>query len=285
MNLIYQAYGRADIIRQSLFSVISLLHVTATTSPLNIWIYTDQVDELNSFFKDSAQAQKRVRIINLSPQQLKEFRGAIDFVHRVKIEVLIDAGKKCAGALFYVDGDTIFLKDVTSLFSQVTDEVSLMHIAECELVAGKDPLSKKLVKFVKKHKFVIDGEAVQLDPTTVMWNAGAIGISEKNKNLLPLILNLTDKMHSEYPKHVMEQLAVSYYLQTRTHILPADKEIFHYWNQKDEYQKLIDDYFLKYKSCAEALEHFAEVTLLPVSNEDSRAKKRPNFFQKILGWN
>jgi hypothetical protein len=75
-----------------------------------------------------------------------------------------------------------------------------------------------------------------------MWNAGVLGISKSVSNCYQQVLDLTDKMYSQYPKHVMEQLAFSYVLQNQTQIHPADKVILHYWNQKDEYQILINTF-------------------------------------------
>lgn len=251
MILVYQAYGREDILRQTLFSTISLFSVLDEKSPLQVWIYTDCVKMFTDYFGEFTSGDKpRLKLIEVSAPQIQKWRGSINFVHRVKVEILIDAAAQFLGSIFYVDGDTFFRQDPTALFARVDDKNSLMHIAENSLSAGRDPLSKKITKFVKKNTFYLQqgehqGEKVQLTPETVMWNAGALGLSQNNKSFLSRVLALTDKMYELYPKHVMEQLAFSHYLQSFTKIFAGDAYIGHYWDQKDLYQKSIDD-FLKY---------------------------------------
>lgn len=246
MVLVYQAYGREDILRQTIFSMISLLHVLKNDSPIQIWVYTDNRKLFEAYFKTVIGGRApRVRIEEIHAEQIQKWRGAIDFVHRVKIEILKDAAHKFTGSLYYVDGDTYFRKDPTELFSQVGDSASLMHIAENALDKGRDPLSKKIAKFVKKNVFQLNGQSVQISPSAVMYNAGAIGISQNNKKLLEQVIQLTDQMYALYPKHIMEQLAVSFVLNLHSKIIEADKIIGHYWNQKPEYQSAIDLFLQK----------------------------------------
>jgi hypothetical protein len=245
--LVYQAYGSLDLLQQTKFSILSLLKHLPEKSELEVWIYTDQTKTFEDFF----QNQKNIRCFELTPDQMMKWKGPLQFVHRLKIEMLIDAGKRFKGCLFYCDSDTYFLKSPTTLFSKVNDRISLMHVNEGHLDRNSDPLSKKILKFVKKHHFQIGNELVGIGPSTEMWNAGVIGIAEKNKYLLPLILELTDQTYALYQKHVMEQLAVSFYLQTKSSINAADDVVFHYWNQKPEYQQAINQ-FLSDKSDAQA---------------------------------
>ncbi len=237
--LVYQAYGSVDILQQTKFSVLSLLKQLPDTSDLEVWIYTDQ----KKFFEDFFQNRQNVRLFELTPEQISKWKGPLQFVHRLKLEILIDAGTKFKGCLFYCDSDTYFTKPPTTLFSKVNDRISLMHVKEGALEQNTDPLSKKILKFVKKHHFQIGNELVGIGPSTEMWNAGFLGLAEKNKYLLPLMLELTDQSYALYQKHVMEQLAVSFYLQTKTSISAADDVIFHYWYQKQEYQQAIDQFF------------------------------------------
>jgi hypothetical protein len=236
-TLVYQAYGKEDLIKQAIFSIISLYSKLPSGADLGILIYTDKPNSLQIF-----SGNKNIKIEEISPDKIKEWRGKIDFVHRVKIEILLDAVKKGCKNLFYCDGDTYFLKDPMPLFLMVNKFTSLMHLPESSLALGKDPISKKMRKFVKANKFQVSGKPVAISENTVMWNAGVIGLDFNNTNLLQNILELTDEMHSKYPKHVTEQLAVSWALQSNSTILSADEEIYHYWNQKEIYQELVNSF-------------------------------------------
>jgi hypothetical protein len=257
MNLIYQAYGRMDVIAQTQFSLVSLFSKINPNEKLNVVIYTDKVTDWEKFLA----SDKRVQLVEIDAQRIQKMRGAINFVHRVKVEVLLDAKDKFGGTILYLDGDTYFHSDPIPAFSFVSDQTSILHVAENELNKGKDPLSKKLAKFAKKNKFQIlnpDGKKVDcgLSPSSVMYNAGAIGMSEKNSKWLPAILDLTDQMHTVYPKHTMEQLAFSVVLASQTEIKTIDKWVGHYWNQKDDFQKSIDQFLNQYPTLQQGIGHY-----------------------------
>lgn len=254
MVLVYQAYGREDIIRQSLFSVASLLSVVKNESPLKIWVYTDQPKLVDDFFKNTNA--DRVQTHSITKEQIQNWRGPNSFVHRVKIKILQDAAQKFQGSLFYVDGDTYFLSDPTELFLNVNDQTSLMHVSENRIIDGKDPLSRKIARFLKRKHFLSRGQKIKIPLDLMIWNAGAIGVSEKNKKLLDEVLDLTDQTYSQYQKHVMEQLAFSYFLQKDTKVISADHVICHFWHQKEDYQLQIDQYLLTNKTIAEAVSNY-----------------------------
>lgn len=263
MILCYQAYGRLDVVHQTLFSIVSLLRFLPQESPLKIVVYTDMREKLEAFFS----GESRVTLIEVTDADLKRWRGAIGFVHRVKLEVLRDCATRFSGPLFYADGDTYFLESPVALFQQVNDQTSLMHLAENVIEQGRDPLSKKIAKFLRKNIFQISSGKVQVPPSTVMWNAGVIGVSENNRKLFASMIELTDAMYSLYKKHVMEQLAVSYFLQRKTKVLASDQVIYHYWDQKPEYQKAIDDFLAAYPTAIAGVQN--------VSNFQAPAKSAP----------
>jgi hypothetical protein len=230
MTIVYQAYGNEQILKQTILSIISLYQYAEDFEKIEILIYTDRTDYFKAFF----DKQKSIYYAPVTSEQIKKWRGNIDFVHRVKLEVLIDASKKVRGHIFYLDSDTVFTKDPRELFTKISPAQSLMHVAEVKLDAAKDPLTKKICKFVKKHKF-----SIPMSEQTVMWNAGVIGVDKSNTHLLSQALQLTDEMYRIYPKHVMEQLAVSAVLQNQTLILPCDSAIYHYWDKKSAFDLAI----------------------------------------------
>ncbi len=253
MTFVYQAYGLKEILEQTLFSVVSLFKILPQDSPHKAMIYTDQPDYFKSFCKSF---ESRIEIVHQPMEQFQRWRGAIDFVHRVKLEVLRDAGKRFNGPLIYLDGDTYFLKDPSCFDQKINDENSLMHIAEAQLNEGRDPLTKKICKFAKKNQFELNGKLVPLRPQSTMWNAGVIGISHDNKKLLDDMIELTDKMFVVYPKHVIEQLAVSVILDWKTKLHATDDFIYHYWNQKPEYQEAIQSFFADNTNMQSAISNY-----------------------------
>jgi len=273
--IVYQAYGSDDILHQTGFSILSLLKQVALNDDLDVWIYTDK----KIFFEKLFGSQPNLKLIEITADQINKWRGPVPFVHRVKIEILKDAASRFKGSLFYCDGDTYFQREPISLFNKVNERTSLMHLNEGALDETKDPLSKKILKFTKKHHFQISNELVGIGPSTQMWNAGFLGIAEKNKILLPLILELTDQTYALYQKHVMEQLAFSFYLQTRSSILPAQDVVYHYWNQKAEYQAAINAFLSSYPDFQSALQNWTQFQ----KPETPANRKKEPLLKKILG--
>ncbi|MGZ5279938.1 MAG: hypothetical protein ACXWC9_08350 [Pseudobdellovibrionaceae bacterium] len=273
--IVYQAYGSDDILQQTGFSILSLLKQTVLLDDLDVWIYTDK----KTYFENLFGSLPNLKLIEITLDQINKWRGPVPFVHRVKIEILRDAASRFKGSLFYCDGDTYFQSEPSSLFNKVNERTSLMHLNEGALDETKDPLSKKILKFTKKHHFQISNELVGIGPSTEMWNAGFLGIAEKNKSLLPLILELTDQTYALYQKHVMEQLSFSLYLQTRSEILTAKDVVYHYWNQKDEYQLAINTFLSSYPDAQSALQNWSQ---FQAPKTPLKRKKEP-LFTKILG--
>lgn len=249
MKIVYQAYGREDIIRQVLFSVVSLKSRAESTDGWTIEIYTDQAERLERFFAGWSE----VRIVPITAADIQGWRGAIDFVHRVKLKILEKATEHLHAPLIYLDGDTYFAKDPTPLFTQISPTRSLMHVRESRLDEARDPLTRKIAKFARRNVFQVDGEALRIPPSAEMWNAGVIGLHPVNFPLLPLMVELTDQMYGRYQKHVMEQLAVSYLLQTKTVLVSSHLEVIHYWQSKEAFDAAIGEFLAARATARDAL--------------------------------
>jgi len=260
LNLVYQAYGNLQIIRQSLFSIASLLQV-APDFDGKIFIYTDRVDELKKFLGQDPRFVLR----EIQPKLIEDWSGPLRFVHRVKLKVLLDVLMQASGRIVYLDGDTIFRQNPSALFSSISPQNSLMHVSEFELSRPGGILPKKIARFVKGKVFKLPQDGPQASPVNQelkvdlnfsMWNAGVIGFDEANRKFLPRALAFTDIAYGEYQKHVMEQLAVSVCLQERGKVSACDEVIEHYWQHKVFFQQIIDSYLEKNASLAMAVKNF-----------------------------
>ena len=255
--VIYQAYGQTAILEQNLFSVISLLKRHAGLSIVEkVVVYTDNPEYFKSYLGNHSLLQYEL----ITPERLLKWRGAIQFVHRVKIEMLLDAAALFPTSnLLYLDGDTYFVKDPHDLIAKIDAHHSIMHEAENIVNQGKDPLSKKVAHFLKKFEFRIDGKNIKIPPTMVMWNAGVLGFSPQFFLKLKNVLDLTDQSYSKYQKHVMEQLAFSYFLASISRIQAANEDIHHYWRQKNEYATLIQKFLAQNTNLEKALQAFDQI--------------------------
>lgn len=273
LTVVYQAYGRLDIVQQALFSIVSLCRFFPNGIPFEIQIFSDQSALLRSFFGDTPN----IRVVAIQSEQIQKWRGAIDFVHRVKLEILKTATHGSPNDLVYLDGDTIFKASPVDLFKTINDRVSLMHLRESTLGEPGDPLTKKIGKFVKGKSFLVGGKPIEIPPSTAMWNAGVIGVSKKNTLLFDSMIELTDRLYGQYQKHVMEQLAVSFFLQSVGEVCPSDSVVLHYWPQKEDYDRAIQE-FLNSNSTLSACLTNIEQFKWPAENLPQKKKKSSRLF-------
>lgn len=255
-NIVYQAYGKKEVIYQTVYSALSLIE-HSKTKDFKIIIYTDLVD----FVKQFLGSFDFVKYELLTPSQMTTWKGAHNFHHRMKIEILKDCSQKYDGNILYLDGDTYFVKGVEEVLGLISENQSVMHIAEETLRKTKDILAKKIYKFLKKNKISVHGKEIIVPDNCIMWNAGAIGLHRKHHNLFQDIIDYTDALFAIYPKHLMEQHAVSYYLQEKTKVVPCDNVVEHYWNQKDSFEEAIISFFEKNQNYASYLAHKNELNL------------------------
>jgi hypothetical protein len=271
-NIVYQAYGKKQVLYQTIYSILSLFQ-KSEIKDFRIVIYTDQMDFLKKFFN----ASDPIHYEYLSQEQMIEWKGPDSFPHRMKIEILKDCSKKYDGHILYLDGDTYFTKDISSILRNIKEDQSVMHISEYNLKKTKDILGKKLLKFLTKNKISVNGKEVLLPQDFTMWNAGAIGLHRKHHHLFQNIIDYTDQLYSRYPKHLMEQYAVSYYLQTVGSLIACDDTLEHYWNQKDSFEETLIAFFDANQS-AQSYNAHKKSLVLPVRYY---GKPRYTFKQKL----
>jgi hypothetical protein len=230
--VVYQAYGRPEILQQSLFSVISLVKKhDGLRNVHKILIYTDKP----RYFQDFLGQTSFIQYEPMDSNRLQNWLGPDCFVHRVKIEMIRNATSIFPDKnLVYLDGDTFFTEDPADIFSRIDARTSFMHEFENAIKLGKDPLSKKLTKFLNKQDFKVQGHTFRIPSGLMMWNAGLIGFSPEFSGELRDVLALADQAYASYPKHIMEQLAFCYYLSKKTKIQSAQDFVYHYWKQNLE---------------------------------------------------
>lgn len=239
--LIYQAYGYLDIFNELIYSVYSLYAQYPERNPdCNIIIYTDNQVYLQKFLPAGVIYEP------LHSAQIKEWRGEKDFVHRAKIKILQNLVQKYQGNYLYVDTDTVFKVPMDRVFEEINSGKLYMHDNEGKLSGKKNAFFRKLYNFLKREN---TRGRLNISPDTKMWNAGVIGFNSSQADLLDKVLITSDLMYQLYSKHVMEQLAFSYWIgqYANQNIQSAKSLIFHYWNFK-EYRPILAHFFQVYES-------------------------------------
>ncbi len=240
--ILYQAYGSIDHINECRYSLLKLLQIYNLKAPASttVVIYTDQpamFDAFTPFFQ-----QFEMQAVN--PQLIQKWRGAIDFVHRVKIEVIKDFFSRHEGNLLYFDTDTYIHQPLEPFFEAIEKGTFYLHEYEGIINQTANPIFQKWNDFLKTHALQYNGKRVELSNGIKMWNAGVIGINSNARYLLDDIMALTDTIYPLFPKHIAEQFSFSYCLQKVGNVKESDGQVAHYWNLK-EFRKILNLFFKK----------------------------------------
>ncbi len=270
--LVYQAYGITDVMNEAMVSIASLYKVTTDENRPAIYIYTDSLDYFKQFLNSE------IHYVITEKQVWDEWKGKQGFVHRAKIEMLLDFAENHSGNILYCDTDTYFLQDPVSLFTQIENEKFVMHTDEGMLNGSINKVFQKLEVFLKSYRL----EDLKIPSSTHMWNAGVLGFKSGDRNMLRQVLVLADDLYLKYQKHVMEQLAFSFYFSQRERI-SCESTVFHYWDFK-EYRETLKSFFEDRKHLLFEKWQAETDNILPMDliKEKHDFLKKPYWERKIL---
>ncbi len=229
-HIVFQAYGSIAIKQELLFALLTLSRVYPgmALSHATIHIYTD-----DPHLFDMAAEALPVKYHIITEDLLRQWKGKINFVHRVKIELLKNLTDTENGNILYLDSDILFLKPVDELFAGIDAGKLYMHICEGVVKNESNAIFAKLNKHLATNTIDINGLTVSIPGDIAMWNAGVLGFKH---GAFPLddVLCFTDVVYPKFPKHIVEQFAFSLYMAKHTrHISTASHYILHYWNLKE----------------------------------------------------
>jgi hypothetical protein len=227
--IVFQCYGNESVFLECTFALLSLsrLYTAADLSHTEIWVYTDNKGWFTSFKGCTLPLHYR----EVDKATIQQWRGAIDFVHRVKIEVLLDFTKSREGNILYCDTDVIFTHSLGSVWQGIAAGGLYMHLMEGKVSGRGNPLLTKLCNYLQSaHLPPINGtQLYDFD----MWNAGVLGFNTSHRALLTNALKFTDTEYPKFPKHIIEQFAFSLQFQATGQVKTTAPYILHYWNFKE----------------------------------------------------
>jgi hypothetical protein len=223
--IVYIAFGSDDFRNEALCSVLSYLLVRKPDEDTTVLIYTDIVEH----FHQLADVTAPIIYEEVSPAQWQLWRGAINFIHRIKVEVLLHATQKYGGNTLFLDSDTFFLQSPTPIFHALSGGQHFMHKYESTLSTSSG-LHRTLYDILRQQPPTDWTSHLAI---TKMYNAGAIGLGATDAPLLERVLALTDSLYRIHPSHVIEQLSFSMCLTEAGPVQEVAPYVLHYWHMKD----------------------------------------------------
>lgn len=241
INFVYLAHSQERFIKQAVFSVLSLLeYLSDSTFDSRVIVYTDQPDYFSRL---------KVETVLIGKAELKEWRGSIDFVHRMKICVLQDTAKRFDGRFFYLDTDNCAFQSPISLLKQWRDDTVFMSSLEYVLENPGDLVGKKYKRFFKKQShFIGKVQSYEVTLRQECWNAGVIGLPREAIKYLPDVLALCDEMHKAFPKHLSEQMAFNIVMGHHFQLVGFSDFSYHWFGHGQAINKIIDSVLIDYPS-------------------------------------
>jgi hypothetical protein len=243
-NLVIQSFGRESELKRAILTILSFYAYTSQpVSQTQVMVFTDNPDYFKAYLEGLP-----VHYVLLTPEKVKQMRGKIDFLHRMKIALIEEAFNTMDGELLYTDSDTFFIADPTPLMQQLSPTKSFMHVWEYAFENIKDmplPAGETFHAYLKKISSgplkLADGSEINVTPDLSSWNAGVMLLHRSHAAWLPDVYALTEQTYPETKNHASEQYAFSILLQTRTDLEPCDDVVYHYWYR---IKKQIIDEFL-----------------------------------------
>ena len=275
--LIYLSFGNDDYHREALYSLLSFYKFHAETDLVHIILYTDNPE----FFKSVLPTSVEYRMID--NMQIELWKGKLNYIYRLKTKVLQEVCANYQGNFLFVDTDTVFLKNISELFTAIQNGELLLDACEGKLIDNPGGIARKTRKFLKKEStFSIpsDTDAIHLSEQFVAWNSGTIGYNNSMAKTLQQVEELIDVLYTKSKLFVVEQIALSYYFQKLKTPKPSQESIHHYWDFK-EFRPVLKAFFEynKTKSLAELTKEIDKINPQYLAIPKRKYKKL-SFFQK-----
>src|SRR5690348_7799104 len=115
--IVLQCYGNEAIFHECTFALLTLcqLYTPDELQKFQVWIYTDKPEWFIAF----RDCPLQITLKKINDEVIQKWKGKIDFVHRVKIEVLRDLLLTKAGNVLYLDTDVVFLRRVDPMMEAI----------------------------------------------------------------------------------------------------------------------------------------------------------------------
>jgi hypothetical protein len=241
--LVTQSFGRENEYRRVLFTILS--YVSFTSTDCKIVLFTDNPDWFSKPLLGLS-----VDYVALTPEKVKQMRGEIDFLHRMKIALIEESFQKYPDCkILYADSDTFFTKNPESLIAILSPSRCCMHLYEYQFDEIKDaklPAGQSFRDFyrlINNSSFKLaNNQPINVSPTMVSWNAGVMFFHPEHKKFIPDVYALTDQFYPESKNHASEQYAFSIILQTNIEIVACESVNYHYWYRIKK--QIADQFFL-----------------------------------------
>lgn len=229
--LLSQSFGKESEYRRVILAILSAF-AFVDLKYIKVVLFTDKPSFFEKWFKGLD-----VEYVLLTPEKVKEMRGEIDFLHRMKIALIEETFVNHPQAnIFYVDSDTFFIDSPLPVLNAVNENKAFMHLIEYEFEYLKDlPLPagetfQAFYRYFNEYIFTLNnGSLLKVNNTNHSWNAGVMCFHSTHHRFINDVYLLTNKFYPATLNHASEQYAFSIMLEKFTDLQSCDTVVYHYW--------------------------------------------------------
>lgn len=272
-KIIYLSHGGPQYHEQTRFSALTLLDLILKhgRKDIQIGIFTDQPKQ--------SLTHDLVSTIYVAPDELHRMRGPLDFVHRIKLEVMRRTEIELGLPFIFVDSDTRWLKIPDAPLASLADAnlpgscrpPIYMHKSEGQISPTFLPQHWKLLHMKKEQ---LTEWSLPLNGWP-LWNAGTFGVPVQARGLIDRALTINDELlpHSTY-RNGVEQLTLSLIAASEFQLRPFDEYLAHYWNHGSELPVVVSRFFQSLPADLSVEEQAMRAGNFPIEDSELKAIQR-----------
>ncbi len=268
-KIIYSAFGGEKYYCQVRYSVLTLLDllIREQRHDIQIVIYTDRAD--------ANPVHPLIRTIELTPDELAEYLGPFNYVHRFKPAVLQRAEREVGLPFIYVDSDTRWLRLPDEAFAALSapgSDTAYMHLCEGRISATHfEPYHRLL----NEQRDLLVGWGLPPEGPWSVWNAGTVGLPASATGFFARVLEINDTlMPLTRHRTWVEQLAMSLQATSRYQVQSFEPWLAHYWNYSAELPVVLQRLFASWPAGLSIEAQAARCTAFPIRQADIDAVLR-----------
>lgn len=217
-TVLYMAHGSDAIVRQTVYSYLSMLRVDRDRAP-KVRIYTDRPAAFGPL-------AGRVELVELDAKETADWvEEAKGYRNIVKCRIL----SRLRERFVFLDSDTVVVHSLNELAARLRPDVAFMHRREYRLKDRPDTAGA-----------LSDPKVAPVAADMPMWNSGLMAVHEALAPQLAGAPDLALHLRLAHGIRPAEQLADAILLARKATIQPAFAWIVHYWQDKTAFQRRID---------------------------------------------
>lgn len=275
-KIVYLAHTQKRILDDAVFSILNLVHHGLAEAGAEVIVGTDKPELFENL---------PVTVWPISAEDIRTWKGEIDFIHRTKPMFLHLVAQQHHGSnILYFDADTAVKVSLSELIAEIERGNALMHASEGVLIDAMMPVYDQV------RKAISSGSVSLLDlENSEMFNAGVIGIDSSKTDLLVELVSQLDSIYPRLRIHIIEQMLFAYLLGKNASVLDTSNEVVHWWGKGLNTGPIISEFLdqtaglsLKERA-AKAAQLLPQIESAPMNPKLSFAQKLKRSFKKRLG--